>query len=255
MYGKKSLLYAGCGIGRNDFHLRAKLSVCSEDDKPHFVVGTNNIGISGFQRLSYVFWPCEVLGHQQMALSSDWVTPGVPFNFEIVRKGTRVVIIVDGTAVKHFLFGGELTRFGFCSYEGTLRIHDFYVRGETIPLDWNRTQPIDISVPTIDISDEEGRQGCRGQAAGAISRPPGHRANAGQQNDVLYLSAWAWRSRLPAEEEHRRWSDLGRSPTCPQQLDDRKKLSLYSSSRRARRSRAPDCIRGQRQYAAVDFGG
>ena len=122
------------------------------------MVGTNNIGISGFQRLSYVFWPREVLGHQQMAFSTDWVTPGVPFNFEIVRKGTRVVIIVDGTAVKHFLFGGELTRFGFCSYEGTLRIHDFSVRGETIPLDWNRMQPIDISVPTIDISEEEHRQ-------------------------------------------------------------------------------------------------
>ena len=125
IYGKKSLLYAGCGIGRNDFHLRARLSIPGEGDKPHFVVGTHNIGISGFQRLSYVFWPREVLGHQQMAFSSDWVTPGVPFNFEIVRKGTRVVIIVDGTAVKHFLFGGELTRFGFCSYEGTLRIHDF----------------------------------------------------------------------------------------------------------------------------------
>ena len=128
----------GCGIGRNDFHLRAKLSIRSADDKPNFVVGTHNIGISGFQRLSYVFWPREVLRHQQMAFSSDWVTPGVPFNFEIVRKGTRVAIIIDGTAVKHFLFGGELTRFGFCSYEGTLRIHDFYVRGETIPLDWNR---------------------------------------------------------------------------------------------------------------------
>ena len=118
IYGKKSLLYAGCGIGRNDFHLRAKLSIPSEGDKPNFVIGTHNIGISGFQRLSYVFWPREVLGQQQMAFSSDWVTPGVPFNFEIVRKGTRVVIIVDGTAVKHFLFGGELTRFGFCSYEG-----------------------------------------------------------------------------------------------------------------------------------------
>ena len=158
IYGKKSLLYAGCGIGRNDFHLRAKLTLPSEDDKPNFVVGTNKTGISGFQRLSYVFWPREVLGHQQIAFSSDWVTPGVPFNFEIVRKGTRVVIIVDGTAVKHFLFGGELTRFGFCSYEGALRIHDFSVRGETIPLDWNRTQPIDIPVPTIDISDEEHRQ-------------------------------------------------------------------------------------------------
>lgn len=158
IYGKKSLLYAGCGIGRNDFHLRAKLSIPSEDDKPNFVIATDNIGISGFQRLSYVFWPREVLGHQQMAFSSDWFTPGVPFNFEIVRKGTRVVIIVDGTAVKHFLFGGELTRFGFCSYEGTLRIHDFSVRGQTIPLDWNRSQPIDISVPTIDVSEEEDRQ-------------------------------------------------------------------------------------------------
>ena len=158
IYEKKSLLYAGCGIGRNDFHLRAKLTLPSKDDKPNFVVGTNKTGISGFQRLSYVFWPREVLGHQQMAFSSDWVTLGVPFNFEIVRKGTRVVIIVDGTAVKHFLFGGELTTFGFCSYEGTLQIHDFSVRGQTIPLDWNRTQPISISVPTIDVAHEEHRQ-------------------------------------------------------------------------------------------------
>jgi hypothetical protein len=27
IYEKKSLLYAGCGIGRNDFHLRAKLTI------------------------------------------------------------------------------------------------------------------------------------------------------------------------------------------------------------------------------------
>ena len=114
-----------------------------------------------------------------MAFSADWMTPGVPFNFEIVRKGTRVVIIVDGRAVKHFLFGGELTKVGFCSYEGTLRIHDFYVRGETIPIDWNRTQPIDISVPTIDISDEEGSAGYCRQAGGAISRSSGHGADAG----------------------------------------------------------------------------
>lgn len=158
IYGKKSLLYAGCGIGANDFHLRATLSISSDADKPNLVVGTNNSGISGFQRLQYVFWPREVHRHQQMAFSSDWATPGVPFNFEIVRKGTRVVIIVDGTAVKHFLFGGALTRVGFCSYEGTLRIHDFSVRGETIPLDWHRTQPIDISVPTVDISEETHRQ-------------------------------------------------------------------------------------------------
>ena len=38
MYGKKILAVRGAaGIGRNDFHLRAKLSTCSEDDKPNFV--------------------------------------------------------------------------------------------------------------------------------------------------------------------------------------------------------------------------
>ncbi len=158
IYGKKSLLYAGRGIGSNDFHLRAKLAIYSEDDKPNLVVGTNKTGISGFRRLSYVFWPREVLSHQQMPISPDWVTPGVPFNFEIVRKGLRVVVIVEGTAVKHFLFGGELTKVGFCSYEGVLHIHDFYVRGETIPISWNRTQPIAISIPTIDVSEEEHRQ-------------------------------------------------------------------------------------------------
>ncbi len=132
---KKSLLYAGCSIGRNDFYLRAKLTIPSETDRPNFVIGTTKAGISGFQRLTSDLLPPDVHAHQQMTISPDWATPGVPFRFEVIRKGLRVVITVDGTAVKHFLFGGVLTDVGFCSYDGALRIHDFYVRGETIPAD------------------------------------------------------------------------------------------------------------------------
>ena len=157
IYDKKSLLYAGCGIA-GDFHLKARLTVPSNHDKPNFVVGTNRVGINGFRRLTYGYWPREVLGHQQMPILSDWVMPGVPFTFEVIRKGLRVVVLVDRVTVKHFLFGGELGKVGFCSYEGVLWIHDFSVQGETLPMNWNRTQPSSISIPTIDLSEEEHRQ-------------------------------------------------------------------------------------------------
>ncbi len=158
IYDKKSLLYGGRAIGGGDFHLKARLTIRSNDDQPNFVVGANKAGINGFRRLTCGFWPREVLSHQHMSILSDWVTPGIPFTFEVVRKGQRVVVLVDKAAVKHFLFGGEFGKVGFCSYEGVLRIHDFSVRGQTIPLNWNRTKPINIFIPTIDISDEEHRQ-------------------------------------------------------------------------------------------------
>jgi hypothetical protein len=67
-------------------------------------------------------------------------------------------VLVDKVAAHHFIYGGEFDKIGFCSYEGTLHIHDFSVRGRTVPLGWNRTNPIAISIPTIDLSEESHRQ-------------------------------------------------------------------------------------------------
>ena len=159
IYDKKSLLYAGRAIGGGDFHLKARLSIRNPDDKPTFVVGGSGSGLNGFRRLTYGYWPREILRHQHLFMPLKSVKPGVPFPFEVIRAGQKVVVLVNKIAVHHFLYGGHpFGKVGFCSYEGALRVHDFSLRGQTVPLNWNRTKPITISTPTVDLSQEEHRQ-------------------------------------------------------------------------------------------------
>ena len=68
IYNKKSLVYAGRAVGAGDFRLSARLTVWSRDDGPTFVAGTGDVDLAGFARLSYGYWPREVLRHQHLFL-------------------------------------------------------------------------------------------------------------------------------------------------------------------------------------------
>ncbi len=96
------------------------------------------MGINGFRRVyaneSEKLTSPAPKTMQQMSLLPEWIPPEVPFTFELIRKGQRCVVLLENRAVKHFLYGkAPFGCVGFRVSAGILRIHDFYVRGETAP--------------------------------------------------------------------------------------------------------------------------
>ena len=117
IYSKKSLVYAGRTVGAGDFRLSARLTVWSRDDGPTFVAGTGDIDLAGFERLSYGFWPREVLRHQHFFIEPTWFTCGKPFTFEVIRMGARLEIRIDGSVIHSCGYAGErLGKVGLCSW-------------------------------------------------------------------------------------------------------------------------------------------
>ncbi len=133
------LVYSSVLVGGGDVHLKAVLNA----DKScranvNFFIDTRSMGINGFRLVNASGYEKPVSAglqtRQQMSLLPEWSQPDVPFTFELIRKGQRCVVLVDNRAVKHFLYGKDpFGRVGFCIVEGSLRIHDFYVKGETAP--------------------------------------------------------------------------------------------------------------------------
>ena len=132
--GADSLLYAGRMIGGGDFRLKATLTTVTHDTMATFVIGADRVGLPGFRRLTHDSWSPEMRRHQHLPILSEWLTPATPFRFELVRFGQKNALSVNGATVKHFIYGGNpfgIVGFGACA--GGLRIHDFWVEGETAP--------------------------------------------------------------------------------------------------------------------------
>ena len=158
VHGARSTLYGGRKIGSGDFNLRARLTVPSAQDRPSLAVST--VGeLDGFLPLTATRPPAEFLRHRHLPLQEAWFAPGRPFLFELVRRGDKFAVSVDGKRVHTFNNSSEsFGMVGFTAHEGQLRLHDFLVDGTMQELTWKRTRKIDIDIPTLDISDEEARQ-------------------------------------------------------------------------------------------------
>ena len=156
--GASSTAYGGRQIAEGDFRLRARLSVPTADDRPSLVVSAKG-DLKGFKPATAARPPAEFLRHHHLPLHGMGYLSGKPFVVELERNGNEFEVRIDGKRKHAFQnTSAQFGMVGFSAYEGKLRVHDFSVEGKTSPLTWKRSLPIEIKVPTIDLSGEAKRQ-------------------------------------------------------------------------------------------------
>lgn len=161
--GYNNYLYAGRGIGPGDFHVTAELTILKlSRSAASFTMGErSHFGFEG--GAGEVFLSGPLFGGKLSQLEpNDGIVPdGRRFTFEVVRKGSELSFVIDGKPF-HTLQtdGGRLGQIAFRPWRSTMRIHRFVATGQLydVPKLPQRTQPNDYTIPTLDISDRNGRQ-------------------------------------------------------------------------------------------------
>jgi hypothetical protein len=159
--GADRFLYANRHAGSGDVHIRARLSLESlEGSAASFVIGEDShFGFNGAkQREIFVSGPVfdgvDVGGKK----TSDFIERGKPFEFEAIRSGSSLRILIDGNEILSANVGNRpLGRFGFRPWRDTLRLYSFSAEGDlTDPPP--STQELGYSIPIIDLSRQTNRQ-------------------------------------------------------------------------------------------------
>ena len=160
--GVDNLLLAGRSIGSGDFRIRATLTIFDlARSAASFVIdGRNHFGFEGSEGSMFVSGPLFRVGTQLIGDPARFVKPGVPFSFEVIRKGDGVSFAIDGETVHEVTDGADagLGTIAFRPWRSRMRIAEFSAVGEMRPLPPARTQPVSYSIPTIDLSTETWRQ-------------------------------------------------------------------------------------------------
>jgi sialidase-1 len=159
--GYHTFLYAGKGIGAGDFRVTVRLEIrkLAKSAASFVIGGRSHFGFEGGTGQTFVEGPF-FRGHEKFLGPSSKFVPGDKLiRFEMVREGTTVRSLVDGQeviAVKGR--GGPLGMVGLRPHRSTMRVHDFRMVGNAVPLPPPRTQPDSYTIPTIDLSGEPERQ-------------------------------------------------------------------------------------------------
>ncbi len=157
-HGSRATVYGGRQVAAGDFRVRARLSVPTAKDRPSLVVSARG-DLPKFQPATATRPPAEFLRHRHLPLAGFGIQPGKPFVVELARAGNDFEVRIDGVPRHAFRNASEqFGMVGFAAYEGQLRVHDFSMEGMTAPLDWKQALPIEITIPTIDLSGEAKRQ-------------------------------------------------------------------------------------------------
>jgi len=160
--GPNNVLFADGYLGEGDFHVQANLLIDRpEGSSASFVVNRNahfNFGgAAGQITLDGRFFvdrgPSHAVGRQ-----ADYIQPGKPFRFEVLRRGKEVRFLIDGRVVHRMEPAvREFGMIGFRPHQGTIRLADFRAQGEFRPL-LRRTQGPTYGLPIIDLTAEKQRQ-------------------------------------------------------------------------------------------------
>jgi hypothetical protein len=125
-------LYAGETTGTGDFFIRATLSLIKLNrTAASFEIDGNRFGFDGGQ--SRFFTEGEDWGAiQHHALTSDFITPGHSFEFQVNRQGTDLSFFVNGILITtETIHEGSLVNVGFRPWRNTMRLYDFSIEQET----------------------------------------------------------------------------------------------------------------------------
>jgi len=134
--GTDNYLSAGRAIGPADVHIRATLTIDKLEGSAasFFVEKVGHFGFSG--RTGGMF--IEGYGLKKttsVGKAADFFKPGVPFDFEVVRAGTKLTYRINGKEVcKRPAPAGALGRFGFRPWRATMHIQEFSAVGTLIDI-------------------------------------------------------------------------------------------------------------------------
>ena len=161
--GERSFLFAGKKLGPGDFHVRARLSLDQlNDSAASFTIGSNNFGFDGDRPGQHRFF---VQGPQfgNTKFLKSTIKAVTPFDFEAVRKDSKLTISIDGKDVWSTDFStDQFVRFGLRPWRATMRVGEFAATGNLIDLPKlpliNPRLPRGYTIPMIDLSKDKHRQ-------------------------------------------------------------------------------------------------
>jgi sialidase-1 len=159
--GTERYMYARKALGVGDFHVTAQLTIqelarsaasfCI-DDRSHF-------GFEGASGVPFLSGPLFARNPQIAADKMPLVQPGRPFTFEFLREKTTLRVLIDGDEVYRTTVGtGPLGTIAFRPWRSRMQISEFKAEGALEPTPPPRTQPIQFTIPLIDLSAEKQRQ-------------------------------------------------------------------------------------------------
>jgi len=131
--GTNNFLYAGKALGAGDLHIKATLTIFKlRSSAASFVIDrTSHFGFDGRDGKLFVEGP--LLGGRTRLLTSNasFFKEGVPFLFEVARKGSELAFLIDGREAYKTRFARKrFGVFGFRPWRSRMQIQDFSARGE-----------------------------------------------------------------------------------------------------------------------------
>lgn len=130
-------LFATKGFGPGDFRVRVRLSLDElNGSAAAFVLDNNKFGFEGSHRRMLVQGPKFADG-LTIGEPADFITPGIPFELLVTRKGKNLAFQIDGKHVWSAPYDvKEIGSVGLRPWRATMRIYDFSMEGNLIPANW-----------------------------------------------------------------------------------------------------------------------
>ncbi len=155
--GENNYLYGGKGLGEGDVRIRIRLTLSAVDrSAASLQIDGGHFGFDGAHGSMFVSGGLFG-GLQSVGQYGDYLTPGNPFDLEVVRTGGRISFAIDGKRVyeqadPRAVFGTV----GLRPWRATMRVHQFEAEGQPIEA---RPRPdrLPFAVPVIDISGQRER--------------------------------------------------------------------------------------------------
>ncbi|MHC4935442.1 MAG: sialidase family protein [Planctomycetota bacterium] len=189
--GVGRFLRAGRDLGRGDLRVRARLTLERIEGTAASVCigGASHFGLDGRGRDLFVEGPLFGGPTRSLGPASRHIEAGHPFTLELVRRGTSLVIRIDGTEVHREELAPDLPlgSLQLRPWRGVLRVHELHARGDLLPL------PPPLAEDALWISGEGGYHTYRIPALVTTNRGTllafceGRRHGSGDSGDIDLL--------------------------------------------------------------------
>ncbi|MHC4123850.1 MAG: sialidase family protein, partial [Planctomycetota bacterium] len=130
-FGPHNYLHANKTLGVGDFHVHIKLSLKELNNTgASFFFGGNHFGFDAGQKKLFVEGPI-FSGTHVFDNPSRIISPGKPFSFRAIRRGSKLYFRINGkTVYTTQCTSEEIGMFGLRPWRGTICVYDFLAKGQ-----------------------------------------------------------------------------------------------------------------------------